>query len=102
MTFQASSHILWLCSRFVSDLVGKSKDRLIYLTGDKKFIMGDQPSEVDCAAFGQLSQILYQTPDSCPGKVLLKGMYISVQVISKLTTIAILLSIQKKKRCSAS
>ena len=49
-------------------------DVYLFLTGDNKFLMGDQPAEVDCAAFGQLVQLLYHTPDSCPGKVLLKGM----------------------------
>ena len=35
--------------------------------------MGDMPTELDCAAFGQLAQIRWATPDSCPGKTLMKG-----------------------------
>ena len=50
---------------------------LIYLfslfTGEKKFFMGTEPCELDCAAFGQLVQYLYNTPDGCPGKQILKG-----------------------------
>lgn len=42
------------------------------ILGTKKFLMGDQPAEVDCAAFGILSQIRWHTPDSCPGSTLLK------------------------------
>ncbi|KAL3864342.1 hypothetical protein ACJMK2_006033 [Sinanodonta woodiana] len=32
--------------------------------GDKKFLMGDQPSEVDCALFGMLIQIILHMPGS--------------------------------------
>ena len=42
-------------------------------TGEKKFFMGTEPCELDCAAFGQLVQYLYNTPDGCPGKQILKG-----------------------------
>ena len=41
-------------------------------TDDKKYLMGDQPVEVDCAAYGQLVQML-NTPDSIPGKLFMKG-----------------------------
>ena len=39
--------------------------------------MGDQPIELDFAVFGQLAQIRSYTPDSCPGKTLMKGMNVS-------------------------
>ncbi|XP_066976426.1 failed axon connections homolog [Macrobrachium rosenbergii] len=35
----------------------------IYL-GEKPFLMGDEPCEVDCAIFGQLGQFLWNAPDS--------------------------------------
>ena len=35
--------------------------------------MGDQPTELDCAAFGILSQIRWNCPDACPGKTLING-----------------------------
>ena len=44
------------------------------LLGEKTFFMGDKPTELDCAAFGQLAQIRWATPDSCPGKSLMKGI----------------------------
>ena len=47
-----------------------------FFTGEKKFFMGEQPTELDCAAFGQLAQIRWHTPDSCPGKTLMKGAHI--------------------------
>jgi len=42
--------------------------------------MGEHISDVDCAAFGILTQVRYCTPDDCPGKQLLAGM-IRVQTI---------------------
>ena len=44
-----------------------------YFVDKKKFFMGDMPTELDCAAFGQLAQIRWATPDTCPGKTLMKG-----------------------------
>ena len=43
--------------------------------------MGDTPTEVDCAAFGQLAQIKWATPDSCPGKMMMKGNLDELQLI---------------------
>ena len=34
---------------------------------------GKEPTEVDCAVFGILSQVRWQTPDRCPGKQVLTG-----------------------------
>ena len=51
----------------------------IHFTGDKKYMMGDQPAEVDCAAYGQLVQML-NTPDSIPGKIFMKGMHIFITI----------------------
>ena len=40
--------------------------------------MGDQPTELDCAAFGILSQIRWNCPDACPGKTLINGRLIVI------------------------
>lgn len=41
------------------------------LLGDKKFFMGEEPCELDCAAFGQLAQYRWHTPHKCQGWKLL-------------------------------
>ena len=56
----------------------------VHFTGDKKYLMGVQPSEVDCAAFGQLVQMVI-TPDSIPSKIFMKGMLLSTNVHKKIT-----------------
>lgn len=38
----------------------------------KSFLMGDQPIEVDCAMFGMLAQILWNSP-GCPYEPLFTG-----------------------------
>ncbi|XP_060608557.1 failed axon connections homolog isoform X1 [Ruditapes philippinarum] len=40
--------------------------------GDKKFMFGDEPTEVDCAIFGQVSQVKYHVPDAVKAKQFLK------------------------------
>ena len=40
--------------------------------GSKKYLMGDQPCEQDCAIFGQLSQLYWQLPG--PTGVMFKGV----------------------------
>ncbi|XP_060554968.1 failed axon connections homolog isoform X2 [Ruditapes philippinarum] len=57
----------------VNEMIIKDLEQFAKLLGDKKFIMGDIISEVDCAAFGILSQIRWCTPKSCPGYQLLTG-----------------------------
>jgi hypothetical protein len=37
---------------------------LSIILGQKKFILGDEPCEDDCAVFGQLSQAMWGTPGS--------------------------------------
>ncbi|XP_053400984.1 failed axon connections homolog isoform X2 [Mercenaria mercenaria] len=32
--------------------------------GEKKFMFGDEPTEVDCAVFGQVSQVKYHVPET--------------------------------------
>ncbi|KAK6167487.1 hypothetical protein SNE40_021503 [Patella caerulea] len=39
--------------RFISNFIG-----------NKKYFLGDNPTETDCAIFGQLCQFVWQTPDS--------------------------------------
>ncbi|XP_052763873.1 failed axon connections homolog [Mya arenaria] len=43
------------------------------ILGGWKYIMGDRICDVDCAAFGILSQIRWCTPSACPGNALLQG-----------------------------
>ena len=47
----------------------------IFCIGDNKYIMGNNITEADCAAFGILSQIRWCTPDCCQGHQLLKSLY---------------------------
>ena len=52
---------------------------LSIIKGEKKFILGDEPNEVDCAVFGQLSQVKWHVPDTVKAKRLLEGStYISI------------------------
>ena len=51
---------------------------ILIISGDKKFLMGDQPTELDCAAFGILSQIRWNCPDACPGKTLINGTLVVI------------------------
>ncbi|XP_052761428.1 failed axon connections homolog [Mya arenaria] len=43
------------------------------ILGDRKYVMGDRICDVDCAAFGILSQVRWCTPSACPGAALLQG-----------------------------
>ena len=52
---------------------------LSIIKGEKKFMLGDEPNEVDCAVFGQLSQVKWHVPDTVKAKSLLEGRtYISI------------------------
>ncbi|KAH3710597.1 failed axon connections homolog [Dreissena polymorpha] len=42
------------------------------ILGDNRFVMGDRISDVDCAAFGVLSQVRWGTPTTCPGASMLR------------------------------
>jgi hypothetical protein len=44
-------------------------------------MFGDEPTEVDCAIFGQVSQVKYHVPDAVKAKQFLKGIYYTVLVI---------------------
>lgn len=57
----------------VHDLMMYDLRQFAAILGDKQYIMGDKISEVDCAAFGVLSQVRWCTPDKCPGHRLLTG-----------------------------
>ena len=46
----------------------------INLKGTKPFLMGDEPIEVDCAIFGMLAQVLWNTPRS-PFEQVLNGKF---------------------------
>ncbi|XP_076467681.1 failed axon connections homolog isoform X1 [Babylonia areolata] len=48
----------------VMQIARKDLTALSDYLGTKKFLMGDQPCEEDCAVFGQLSQIYWQLPGS--------------------------------------
>lgn len=41
------------------------------ISGKKPFLMGQRISNVDCAAFGILGQVMWGTPKECPGNALL-------------------------------
>lgn len=43
-----------------------------FISGTKSFVMGDQPVEVDCAMFGMLAQIVWNSP-GCPYEPLFIG-----------------------------
>ncbi|XP_052762324.1 failed axon connections homolog [Mya arenaria] len=43
------------------------------MLGDRKYVMGDRICDVDCAAFGILSQVCWCTPSACPGVAMLQG-----------------------------
>lgn len=45
---------------------------LSLILGNRKFILGDEPSEVDCSVFGMLAQLLWCSPDS-PYEQLING-----------------------------
>ncbi|XP_053382138.1 failed axon connections homolog [Mercenaria mercenaria] len=57
----------------VKDMLVEDLRKFSDTLGDKKFIMGDTISEVDCAAFGILSQVRWCSPAECPGYQLLTG-----------------------------
>ena len=44
----------------------------VFFVGNKSFLMGEDPSEVDCTVFGMLSQILWHSP-GLPTEKLMKG-----------------------------
>ncbi|KAK3851649.1 hypothetical protein Pcinc_041719 [Petrolisthes cinctipes] len=45
--------------------MGRQDIRALSVTlGEKPFMMGDQPSEVDCSAFGILAQVVWNSPNS--------------------------------------
>ena len=48
---------------------------LFNLTGEKQFMMGDEPTDLDCAIFGQVSQVKWHVPKSCRARKFLEGMW---------------------------
>jgi glutathione S-transferase len=48
----------------VLGLMGEDLRAVSEFLGQKNFLMGDRPCEVDCAVFGQLSQMKWQCPSS--------------------------------------
>jgi hypothetical protein len=54
---------------------------LSHLLANKKFILGEEASENDCAVFGMLAQALWGTPGS-PYEKLLKGQSSSDAVLT--------------------
>lgn len=47
--------------------------RRIKYSGTKRFLMGDKPVEVDCAMFGMLAQIVWNSPGSPYNEPLVQG-----------------------------
>jgi len=58
----------------VFHLMGDDLRVLSILLGTKKFILGDEPTEVDCAVFGMLSQVIWCAPGS-PYERMLNGEF---------------------------
>ena len=54
------------------ELTNEAIKSISAILGTKKFILGNEPCEEDCALFGILSQILWCAPDS-PFEALLNG-----------------------------
>ncbi|XP_060564136.1 failed axon connections homolog isoform X2 [Ruditapes philippinarum] len=48
----------------VWDVAMQDMNALSSFLGSKKFLMGDEPSEVDCAVFGMIAQIYWHMPGS--------------------------------------
>ena len=55
----------------------------VYETGQKSFFMGDKPTEADCAIFGSLAQVVWNTPTADPIVQLMNGNSITFQIISR-------------------
>lgn len=45
-------------------------------------MFGDEPSQVDCAVFGQLTQVIYHVPDSVQAKHAVKGISHKITLMS--------------------
>ncbi|XP_053374697.1 failed axon connections homolog isoform X2 [Mercenaria mercenaria] len=61
----------------VQDMIVDNLRHFSDILGDNEYIMGDKMTVVDCAAFGILSQMRWQTPSACPGTNLFQGGEIS-------------------------
>ncbi|XP_066976423.1 failed axon connections homolog isoform X2 [Macrobrachium rosenbergii] len=48
----------------VLEIMRKDLESISIYLGEKPFMMGDEPCEVDCSVFGQLGQLLWNAPDS--------------------------------------
>lgn len=48
----------------IEELTMKDLQYLSDFLGQKKFILGNEPSEYDCAVFGHLAQVMWGLPDS--------------------------------------
>ena len=46
----------------------------MYITGEKQFMLGEEPTELDCAIFGQLSQVKWHVPEQCKARKYLEGI----------------------------
>ncbi|CAL4074119.1 unnamed protein product [Meganyctiphanes norvegica] len=62
----------------VEDIVRKDLLALSTYLGDKPFLLGDEPSEVDCTMFGFMAQILWNYPGS-PYEKLLNDEFVNIK-----------------------
>nr|KAG5686194.1 hypothetical protein BaRGS_012412 [Batillaria attramentaria] len=53
----------------VLEIARKDLTAIADFIGQKKFLMGDEPCETDCAVFGQLSQLYWHCPVQTIGKI---------------------------------
>jgi len=67
----------------VLHIMGDDLRALSTILGNKKFILGEDASEVDCAVFGMLVQALWCSPGS-PYERMLHGKFILYLNVSKL------------------
>lgn len=56
----------------VEQLLEDDLSALSDFLGEKQFMMGDEPTELDCAIFGQLSQVKWHVPETCRARQFLQ------------------------------
>lgn len=56
----------------VEQLLEEDLSALSDVLGEKQYMMGDEPTELDCAIFGQVSQVKWHVPKSCRARIFLE------------------------------
>lgn len=60
---KALSDFLGILKISKSEFTCNLNNVIILNTGDKQYLLGNEITEYDCAIFGQLAQVYYQSPD---------------------------------------